>query len=88
MLLARIIGNTEKLNEAMLELNRALACVGRAADRSDAASEISVHNGNIEAVEAVWSNLTRNVRCARVRSPAPLTFADNLESSQSLEDPK
>ena len=64
MLLARIIGNTEKLNEAMLELNRALAFVDHVAVPAHPSSEISVHNGNIEAVEAVWTNLTRNVRCA------------------------
>ena len=38
VLLARIIGNTEKLNEAMLELNRALACVRHQSGMSDGAA--------------------------------------------------
>jgi len=48
VLLGRIIGNVEKLNEAMLELNRALA-------------EINAHNSNITVVTDMWTHYTRNV---------------------------
>ncbi|BFZ61423.1 DASH complex subunit dad4 [Saitoella coloradoensis] len=47
-LVARIINNVEKLNEAVIELNRSL-------------QDINMHTMNVELVSQMWANYHRNV---------------------------
>ncbi|GAA94277.1 uncharacterized protein L969DRAFT_20408 [Mixia osmundae IAM 14324] len=48
ILLGRVIGNVEKLNDAMIELCTSLA-------------EINTYNSNITALSDMWSHYQRNV---------------------------
>ncbi|QSL66129.1 hypothetical protein MERGE_000504 [Pneumocystis wakefieldiae] len=48
-LMARIVMNVEKLNEAIMEFNR---CI----------QEINMANMNLELISQIWANYGRNVR--------------------------
>ncbi|KAG4304835.1 hypothetical protein PORY_001888 [Pneumocystis oryctolagi] len=48
-LMARIVANVEKLNEAIMEFNR---CI----------QEINMANMNVELISQMWANYGRNVR--------------------------
>ncbi|BFZ53799.1 DASH complex subunit dad4 [Savitreella phatthalungensis] len=46
-IMSRIIGNVEKLNEAVIELNKSL-------------QTINMNNMNVELVSQMWANYSRN----------------------------
>ena len=46
-IMSRVINNVEKLNEAVIELNRSL-------------QQINMNNMNVELVSQMWANYSRN----------------------------
>lgn len=83
LILNRIIGNVEKMNESMLELNRAI-------------QQINIYNSNIAEVVELWSTYSRNVRynlevtllllCYYLTTHS-LSFKSSQQSTKTLQDP-